>query len=140
MAQVQGQQQQQEQKELEQVEGYDISTAKDPEVAKKLLECAKCGICHKLARKVVELSCEQHSEDLEVPVYCEGCLKSYMAKNNNQCPSTHHPNASYHLNRPLRRQIAFLEVVCPNSDKQQSNEQLRVPFSLRDRVWNVRIR
>ncbi len=56
--------------------GYDFSILKDPQTAKKMSGCAKCGICHKLARKVVELSCSAHEDDLEAPVYFEICLKS----------------------------------------------------------------
>ncbi len=114
--------------ELPNLGGYDFSMLKDPEVARKIFESARCGICKKLPRKVVELSCDNHQDDMELPVYCEGCIQSYMAKNNNQCPCSHHPNATYHRNRALRKQISSLEVICPNSENHPSRQKLRVPL------------
>ncbi len=91
--------------------GYDFDSLKDPQVAKKLY---KCGLCRKMARKAVELSCPAHDEDLVSSIYCEKCLKSHLSANNNLCPSTKHPNATYEASRAVRRQILSLEVVCPH--------------------------
>ncbi len=97
--------------EFEELRGYDFDCLKDPEAAKKLYSC---GLCEKLARKAVELSCPPHDEDLTISLYCETCLKSHLLSNNNLCPSTKHPNASYEASRSSRRHILSLELFCPN--------------------------
>ncbi len=96
-------------------QGYDPSCLKDPELAKRLF-C--CGLCHKVARKAVELSCAHHEDDLKLSVYCETCLSSYLQQNDNKCPATHHPKATYDISRALRRQILSLDVICPHAKPQ----------------------
>ncbi len=96
-------------------EGYEPSLFQDPELAKKLFSC---GLCLKVARKAVELSCPSHEEDLKLSIFCETCLCKYLKENNGKCPATDHPNATYDKNRSLRRQILSMDVICPHTKPQ----------------------
>ncbi len=109
--------------EMEDPRIYDFSCLKDPEVAKKMLSC---GLCKKLAKDAVELTCSQHLELLVISVFCEGCLTSYLSENNNLCPFTKHPNPTYAPQRTVRIQVLSLEVFCPhgNSHKREGKEDI----------------
>ncbi len=101
--------------------GYYWELLVDPEKGKPY----ECGICHLLARQVVELICAQHLEDessddeIEMGVYCQNCLESYLKSHGNKCPVGNHPNPKYQNAVTTKRSIAKLHVKCPRSLQQQ---------------------
>ncbi len=112
-------------------EGYNPSHFQDPELAKKLFQC---GLCQKVARKAVELSCDDHGDDEKLPIYCELCLSKYLKENNGRCPVSKNPKATYDRSRSSRREILHLNVICPNSKDQLRTWIVSHPRSILPRI------
>ncbi|ETO27000.1 hypothetical protein RFI_10134 [Reticulomyxa filosa] len=77
-----------------------------------------CLICKQVANRPVDIDCPEH-EDTEEPLIAgENCLKQYLKNNNNTCPVQPHDGPRYSKNKPLKKQIDELNVICPHQFQQ----------------------
>eukprot|EP01084_Bolivina_argentea_P051264 94301_1 len=82
--------------------------------------CANCG---SVCKDAVELGCDH--EDIDIFLYCNGCLMELMNKNNGNCPINNHPKGIISKNRATRRLIAKCTVLCPYSiEYKQRNKNI----------------
>eukprot|EP01084_Bolivina_argentea_P014337 26773_1 len=76
----------------------------------------KCQSCGNICKDCVELGCDHQDNDIEL--YCNNCLKILINLNNSTCPiNSKHKNPIISSNRAIRKQILKLQVICPNSLK-----------------------
>eukprot|EP01084_Bolivina_argentea_P014338 26774_1 len=83
-------------------------------INKDKLSDYKCKSCNNICKDCVELACEH--DDIDIELYCNYCLKTLIANNNQTCPiNSKHINPDTQSNRAIRKQILKLQVMCPNS-------------------------
>ncbi|ETO25864.1 hypothetical protein RFI_11273 [Reticulomyxa filosa] len=89
---------------------------------KRLKNCI-CLLCHQVANKAMELTCEQHQDTNEPLVIGEECLKRYLQSNNDNCPTHMHEGCHFMKSKFARQQISQLLVICPRQYMLEKEEE-----------------
>eukprot|EP01084_Bolivina_argentea_P043534 80212_1 len=81
-----------------------------------------CHDCDNICKDAVELSCDVEHDYDSIQLYCENCLISIIAANNEQCPINNHSNPTYSALRRMRAKINNAKGFCPNSAEYEQSQ------------------